>query len=148
MNTATRLLVIAIAWPLAASAQTDSARAYGASFDHAAACIAALRPYAAELADRYRAGDESVSRELVALTESSLAIVGVAIQEGLRKDEADMLLSSAEEFQRSVPASKLVALVTACRAEGTAILAEASPEDRARMTATARARISRIRTDG
>lgn len=148
MRLISALITAAVAWPLAASAQTDSARAYGASFEHAAACIAALRPHAAELADRYRAGDASVSRELIGLTESSLSIVGVAIRDGLRKEEADMLLASAEEFQRSVPASKMAALVTACRAEGDAILADATAEDRARTVAAARARIGRMRTGG
>ena len=137
-----------LTWPFAASAQTDSTRAYGASFEHAAACIAALRPHAAELADRYRAGNESVSHELASLTESSLSIVGVAIQEGLRKEEADMLLSSAEEFQKPVSASKMALLVTACRAEGAAIMADASPEERSRTVAAARARINQIPTDG
>lgn len=140
-------LLAGAALSLSVSAQTDSTHAYGTSFDHAAACVAAFKPHAADLADRYRSGDESVAPELLAMTQTSLSIVGVAIQQGLQKAEADLLLASAEEFQRSVPPAKLAALVATCRTEGAAIMAAASPDERLRTASAARLRVQRIRTD-
>lgn len=117
------------------------------SFDHTAACIAVLKPKAAALAARYRAGDDSVKADLINLTETSFALVGVAYDAGLREDEANMLLASAAEFQTSVPAQKLASLATLCQGEGHAVLGGMDAAARAKVASDAAARVKRIREE-
>jgi hypothetical protein len=151
MTPYTRLAVVcaaaAIAWPCLATAQTGSSlqAAHDPSYDHAASCVAAMKPRATELADRYLDGDDSVHPELIRMTEASLAIVDLAIKSGLTKAESDVLLASAEEFQQSVPPAKLARLVSACLAEGAALLSAAEPVDREVLKQAARQRIEQLR---
>ena len=114
-------------------------------FDRTAACVAALKPKAATLAERYRAGDDTVRNELTGLTEAGFALIGVAYEAGLRKEDADRRLELAEEAQKAMPGAKLDELATACHAEGAAVLARANAVERAVVRHAARGRISRIR---
>lgn len=117
------------------------------SFDHAAACVTVLKPKAIALANRYRAGDDAAKTELVELTEVTYSIVNSAFDAGLRKDELDVLLASAKEFQGSVPISKLYALEQLCLAEGEAIRDKSSPKERKLLLADSTERVNRIRSD-
>jgi hypothetical protein len=117
----------------------------GAEFDRTAACVAVMKPRLATLADRYRAGDDAVKDELTSLAERSFALVGAAYEAGLRKAEAEQRLAAAEAAQKTAPAATLDRLMTACRAEGATVLANANPVERALVKSAARARIMRLR---
>ena len=115
------------------------------SFEHAAACVAAMKPNASALAARYRAGDDAVKGELLRLAEASFAFIGTAYEAGLRKDEADRLAAAAEERQKSLPSAELEKLATACRTEGAALLADANAFERVLVREAAKVRVARIR---
>ena len=112
--------------------------------EHRAACVAALTTQAEPLAARLKSGDRSVEAELLKLTESGFAIIGVAYQDGLRKPEADQLLDSAKKAQKSMPAPALSQLQASCRIEGGQVLADANALERFLVTSAAERRVKRI----
>lgn len=114
------------------------------SHEHRAACVAALTTQAEPLAARLKSGDRSVEAELLKLTESGFAIIGVAYQAGLRKPEADQLLESAKKAQKSMPAPALSQLQASCRIEGSQVLADANALERFLVTSAAERRVKRI----
>lgn len=116
-----------------------------AGFDRTASCVAAMKTKAAVFSERYRAGDDTVKAELTSLTEAGYAFIGTAYEAGLRKADADRLLTSAEEAQKNMPAAALENLTTTCHAEGANLLAQANVAERVVVKAAARARVNRIR---
>ena len=129
-------LAVSSAWGVAQDA---------AGFDRTASCVAAMKTRAALFSERYRAGDDTVKAELTSLTEAGYAFIGAAYEAGLRKADADRLLTAAEEAQKNMPAAALENLTTACHAEGAKLLAQANVAERVVVKAAARARINRIR---
>ncbi len=114
------------------------------SHEHRAACVAALTTQAEPLAARLKTGDRSVEAELLKLTQSGFAIIGIAYQQGLRKPEADQLLEAAKQAQKSMPEAALSQLQTSCRAEGVQVLADANPLERFLVNSAAERRVKRI----
>lgn len=117
------------------------------SHEHRAACVAALTTQAEPLAARLKAGDHSVEAELLKLTQSGFALIGIAYQDGLRKPEADRLLDAAKQAQKSMPAPALSQLQASCRLEGNQVLADANGLERFLVNSAAERRVKRI-SDG
>ncbi len=115
-------------------------------FDRTASCVAAMKAKATVFSERLRSGDDTVKSELTSLTEAGYAFIGKAYEAGLRKADADRLLASAEEAQKSMPDATLKALVSTCHTEGMALLAQANAAERAVVKGAARARVNRIRS--
>ena len=113
--------------------------------EHSAACVAALKTKAAALTELYRGGDDGVKDDLLRYTEAGYAFIGTAYEDGLRKAEADRLLTAAEENQKSMPSAQLETLTAACLAEGSKLLSDANAAERAIVKAAARSRVRRIR---
>lgn len=139
-----------VRWRTVLAAALAASSAWGvaqdaAGFDRTAACVAAMKTKAAVFSERYRAGDDTVKSELTSLTEAGYAFIGAAYEAGLRKADADRLLTSAEEAQKNMPAAALEKLTNACHAEGANLLAQANVAERVVVKAAARARINRIR---
>lgn len=122
--------------PLAAEPST--------SHEHRAACVAALTTQAEPLAARLKSGDHSVEADLLKLTESGFALIGIAYQEGLRKPEADQLLDIAKKAQKSMPAPELSRLQASCRIEGAQVLTDATALERFLVNNAAERRLKRI----
>lgn len=114
------------------------------SHEHRAACVAALTTQAEPLAARLKNGDRSVEAELLKLTQSGFAIIGIAYQDGLRKPEADQLLETAKKAQKSMPAPALSQLQASCQLEGARVLADANALERFLVTSAAERRVKRI----
>lgn len=112
--------------------------------EHRAACVAALTTQAEPLAARLKRGDRSVEAELLKLTQSGFALIGIAYQDGLRKPEADQLLDAAKQAQKSMPAPALSQLQASCRVEGAQVLADANTLERFLVTSAAERRVKRI----
>ncbi|MBC7699141.1 hypothetical protein [Aquabacterium sp.] len=114
------------------------------SHEHRAACVAALTTQAEPLAARLKTGDRSVEAELLKLTQSGFALIGIAYQDGLRKPEADQLLDAAKQAQKSMSAPALSQLQASCRLEGAQVLTDANALERFLVNSAAQRRVKRI----
>lgn len=129
---------------LALVASTASLAEQATDHAHRAACVAALTTQAEPLAARLKGGDHSVEAELLALTTSGFALIGIAYQEGLRKPEADRLLDAAKRAQKSMSTQDLSRLQASCRVEGAQVLTDASSLERFLVNNAAERRVKRI----
>jgi hypothetical protein len=113
--------------------------------EHSADCIAALEVEAVAMADQLRNGHAEIEPELVRRVQQGFAFIGAAYKQGLRKEEADKLLKSAEESTKTLPAAVLAERQVACRAEGAQILDHANVFERAFVMHAAQRRVDRLK---
>lgn len=138
------LCLLSLAFVAAHARAADPEPSMRAANERRAACVAALTTKAEPLVARLKAGDGSVKPELLGLTESGFALIGVAYQDGLRKPEADQMLAAAKQAQKTMPADELSALQATCRAAGSKVLSQASMFERFLVTSAAQRRVNRI----
>jgi hypothetical protein len=124
-----------------AAALSLPAWAGGPSAEHSAACVAALQVEAEAMADALRHGQTEVESELVRRVQQGFAFIGTAYLQGIRDVEANRLLKAAEDAQQLLPATELAARQAACRSEGTRLLEEANPLERAFVMKAAQRRV-------
>ena len=126
-------------------ATTVSAQAAEPTVEHSADCVAALEVQAVAMADEMRHGKPELEPELVRRLQEGFAFIGSAYKQGLRKEEADKLLKSAEEAVKSLPPAELAARQAACRSEGATLLANANFIERAFFNLAAQKRVDRLK---
>lgn len=109
----------------------------------AASCVAALKSRAEPLVQRVRQGDAAAEAELLPHVTASFAFIGAAYKQGLRSPEAEQMLEEAETEQKALAPDALQRLQSACQAEGSEILAEASFIERKLVARAALKRVKR-----
>lgn len=137
MRTLLLALVLPLALPATAVAAPDPA--------HSAACAAALKVRANELAALVRAGRATLEPTLVATVENGLAFVGTAYLQGVSRERADALLEAALREQESMPPPQLQQRQARCSVEGAKLLADANALERAFVAAAARRQVQRLK---
>ncbi len=113
--------------------------------ERAAYCVAALKVRADPLADRLRAGEESVEAPLLVIVTASFAFIGSAYKQGLRSERADELVKAAEKAQAKLPPAEMTRAQDACQAEGQKLYADANYIERLLVRRAASNRIERLR---
>ena len=112
---------------------------------HAAACVAALESEAEGMAQQYRDGKLEIESELVHRVQQGFAFIGSAYKQGLRGDEAALLLKAAEKAQEDLPAAELAARQAKCRSEGADLLAHANFLEHAFVVRAAQRRVDKLK---
>jgi hypothetical protein len=121
-----------------ASALTDEA-----FFHRAASCAAALEIDQQAMVARARAGAIGLRPALVDVTRLGFAYVGSAYLRGLRNPRGDELLAAARRDELARPADAHAAIVTACRAEASALFDAATALERWLVSQRAESRVDR-----
>ena len=127
---------------LAAGAEAQAAEP---TPQHSADCVAALEIQAKAMAEEMQHGKPELEPELVRRLQEGFAFIGTAYKQGLRKEEADRLLKSAEEAVKSLPPAELAERQQACRAEGAQLLAHANVLERAFVAHAAQRRVDKYK---
>jgi hypothetical protein len=156
---ASLLLALATAAAVAASGasspeSTDAqghAAHYGplhlVSADHFVTCVSALKPAAQKMAGKYKAGDDDIEVELVALTAAAMSLTDAAYATGLTAPDAATLLTAAQTRLKDMAPKDVAQLVEDCRTEGETMLSAQDATSSEKTFAAAAARVQQLRTE-
>lgn len=126
-------------------ATASGARAAEPTAEHSAACVAALEREAEAMAEQFRRGKVEIEPELLRRVQQGFAFIGSAYKQGLRDEEAKMMLKAAEKAQESLPPVELAERQAACRAEGAELLNRANVLERTFVNHAAQRRVDKLK---
>jgi hypothetical protein len=122
--------------------ETDEAKLQ--AYRHASACVAVLKHEALNLTASVKAGRSEARPDLVRVTELGFGFIGTAYKSGLRKPQADQMLTDAEQEQKKASPEALRHLLAACRVEGDKLLSDANFIERALVSNRAQSRVDKL----